>query len=258
MGIVAAINAFLRGDSIAPPAGRARIVSASYTRAMRILKALAAMMVFAGSVVAQEPVTFSTADGGVIHGQIYGAGNRAVVLAHGGRYNKESWAKQAREIADAGFRVLAFDFRGYGSSRGPGDADPMSAPVHLDVLAAVQCLRGGGAKSVAVVGASFGGGAASRAAIEAEPGEIDRLVLLAAFVDGPPEKLRTWTLFIVARHDIRGDGLVRLERIREQYAKAPGPKRLVVLDGAAHAQAIFESDQAAESMREILRFLTEP
>lgn len=225
---------------------------------MRILKTLAAMMLFAGSVAAQEPVKFPTADGGVIHGDIYGTGDRAVVLAHGGRYNKASWAKQARRIADAGFRVLAFDFRGYGSSRGPGDADPMAAPVHLDVLAAVRYLRGAGAKSVAVVGASFGGGAASRAAIEARAGEIDRLVLLAAFVDGPPEMLRTRTLFVVARDDIRGDGLVRLVRIREQYAKAPEPKRLVILEGGAHAQAIFVSDQAEELMREILRFLNEP
>jgi pimeloyl-ACP methyl ester carboxylesterase len=31
-----------------------------------------------------------------------------------GRFNKESWQKQARTFASAGFRVLAFDLRGYG------------------------------------------------------------------------------------------------------------------------------------------------
>lgn len=101
---------------------------------MRILKTLAAMILLAASLAAQEPVTFPTADGGAIHGDIYNAGDRALVLGHGRRYNKASWAMQARKIADAGFRVLAFDFRGYGSSRGPGDADPMAAPVHLGVL----------------------------------------------------------------------------------------------------------------------------
>ena len=81
------------------------------------------------------------------------------MLAHGGRFNKESWEKQARALAAAGFRALAIDFRGYGQSRGPGQADPLSAPLHLDVLAAVRYLRKTGAKSVSVVGGSMGGSA---------------------------------------------------------------------------------------------------
>jgi pimeloyl-ACP methyl ester carboxylesterase len=68
---------------------------------------------------------------------------------------KESWEKQARTLATEGFRVLALDFRGYGKSRGPGQSDPMSAPLHLDVLAAVRYLRKTGAKSVSVVGGSM-------------------------------------------------------------------------------------------------------
>ncbi|MGO8819576.1 MAG: alpha/beta fold hydrolase [Terriglobia bacterium] len=60
------------------------------------------------------------------------------MLAHGGRFNKESWGKQARTLAAARFRVLAINFRGYGQSRGPGQAQPLSAPLYLDVLAAVQ------------------------------------------------------------------------------------------------------------------------
>ena len=81
------------------------------------------LLVVVGSAYAQKTVSFSTGDGGVIYADLYGQGERAVVLAHGGRFNKESWAKQARILASAGFRVLAIDFRGYGQSRGPGDAD---------------------------------------------------------------------------------------------------------------------------------------
>lgn len=54
------------------------------------------------SVSPPEPVRFETRDGGVIHADLYGAGERGVVLAHGGRLDKESWAKQARELAAAG------------------------------------------------------------------------------------------------------------------------------------------------------------
>lgn len=207
---------------------------------------------------AQEQVSFPTSDGGEVYADLYGKGERGVVLAHGGRFNKASWEKQARTLAQAGFRVLAIDFRGYGQSRGPGQADPMSAPLHLDVLAAVRYLSGRGARSVSVVGGSMGGSAAADASIAAEPGEIERLVVLAASASGPPEKLKGRKLFIVSRDDTRGDGVVRLVRIREQYEKAPEPKELVILDGSAHAQAIFETEQGERLMREILRFLSAP
>lgn len=49
----------------------------------------------------------------------------------------------------------------------------------------------------------------------------------------------------------------RLVRIRAQYEKAPEPKELVVLEGSAHAQYIFATDQGERLMREILRFLSE-
>ena len=135
---------------------------------------------FGGRAVAAPPerVSFATQDSGLIYANLYGKGDRGVVLAHGGRFNKESWDKQAQALVKAGFRVLAIDFRGYGQSRGPGQARPMDAPLHFDVLAAVHYLRKLGAKSVAVVGGSMGGYAAGVASVEAKPGEIDRLVFV--------------------------------------------------------------------------------
>jgi hypothetical protein len=38
-----------------------------------------------------EQVSFTTQDGGLIYANRYGKGDRGVVLAHGGRFNKESW-----------------------------------------------------------------------------------------------------------------------------------------------------------------------
>jgi pimeloyl-ACP methyl ester carboxylesterase len=217
--------------------------------------AILASAVLAGLAMAQERVSFPTEDGGLVYADMYGTGDRGLVLAHGGRFNKESWAKQAREFATAGFRVLAIDFRGYGQSRGPGQADPLGAPLHLDVLAAVRYLRKAGAKTVSVVGGSMGGGAAGDASIASEPHEIDRVVMLGASPNGPAEKLKSATLFIVARDDANADG-PRLPGIRAQYEKAPEPKKLIVLDGSAHAQYLFDTDQAERVMREILQFLS--
>jgi hypothetical protein len=102
---------------------------------------------------AQERASFPTQDGGLVHADVYGKGDNGIVLAHGARFNKESWAPQARELAAAGFRVLAIDFRGYGQSKGPGQSDPLSAPLHFDVLGAVRYLQSTGSKTVSLIGA---------------------------------------------------------------------------------------------------------
>jgi hypothetical protein len=50
----------------------------------------------------------------------------------------------------------------------------------------------------------------------------------------------------------------RLPRISEHYGRAPEPKKLVVLEGSAHAQFIFDTDQGPRLIQELLRFLSEP
>ena len=223
---------------------------------MTLFPAVLAAIAFTGIASSQQLVSFRTQDGGTIYADLYGTGTRAVVLAHGGRFNKESWGPQAQKLAAAGFHVLAIDFRGYGQSSGPGQKDPMSAPLQLDVLAAVHYMKEHGAKTVFAVGGSMGGSAAADASIAA-PDEIERVVMLGAAPYGPAEKLKARTLFIVARDDTSGDG-PRLPGIREQYEKAPQPKELIVLDGSAHAQYLFQTDQGDRVMREILRFLSAP
>lgn len=222
---------------------------------MRILLGLGVVLLLVSAAGAQKTVSFAAEDGALLFGDVYGHGERGVVLAHGGRFNKESWKVQALRLEAAGYCVLAFDFRGYGKSKGPGDAAPMSAPLQLDVLAAVRYLHRNGAKTVAVIGGSMGGGAAGAASIASQPGEIDRVVFLGAYPDGPAEKLKSPSLFIVARDDASEDG-PRLPRVRAAYEKAPQPKKLIVLDGSAHAQFLFQTDHAERVMTEILQFLS--
>jgi len=207
--------------------------------------------------VAQERVSVPTEDGGLIIGDVYGEGKRGVVLAHGGRFNKESWKEQAQTLAKAGFRVLAFDFRGYGESKGPGQAEPLSAPLELDVLAAVRYLKKTGTKSVSVVGGSMGGGAGADATIAAKKGEIERLVVLGgAAGGGAPEKIKGRKLFIIAQDDVSGEG-PRLPKVQEDFRRMPEPKRMVILDGSAHAQFLFQTNQGERVMQEIVSFLNE-
>ena len=203
-----------------------------------------------GQTAASREVSFPAADGGVVWADLYGAGDRGVVLAHGVRFDKASWAKQAEVLAKAGFRVLAIDFRGYGKSHGADKSAPGGGEKYQDILAAVRYLRENGATSIAVIGASMGGGAAASALIHARPGEIDRLVLLAHVPVAEPERLTGPKLFAVAS----GDGLAA--KVKEQFEKAPEPKELLILDGSAHAQFLFETDQGERLMARILDFLS--
>jgi pimeloyl-ACP methyl ester carboxylesterase len=218
------------------------------------IRNLTAFLTLAGIATAQQRVSFPTPDGGLIYGDAYGGGERAVLLAHGGQFNRGSWAEQAPAIVAAGFRVLAIDFRGEGQSRGgtPGNAEEGR---RFDVLGAVHYLRKTGAKSVSVVGASMGGDYAAEAA-ETEPAAIDRLVLLASGAYTTVIKMKGPKLFILARDDSSDDG-PRLPKIRAQYLKASDPKELIIVDGSAHAQFLFQTDQGPRVMREILRFLSD-
>jgi pimeloyl-ACP methyl ester carboxylesterase len=230
------------------------LMATSYRTAQGIVLALGVLLM-ARPVRAQELISFAAPDGYRLQADQYGEGERAVVLVHGGRFDRNSWKPQAQVLAKSGFRVWAIDFRGYGQSQpGSHDADWKHYP---DVLAAVRYLHASGATVVSIVGASMGGDAAGDAAVEAKEGEIDRILFLAAEGGDSPEGLKGRKLFIVSRDDKSGDG-PRLPGITASYLRAPEPKRLVILDGSAHAQFIFQTDQGARLTKEILRFLTEP
>jgi pimeloyl-ACP methyl ester carboxylesterase len=196
-----------------------------------------------------EEVSFPTQDGGVVFADLYGSGDRAVVLAHGQRFDKASWKEQANRLASAGFRVAAVEFRGYGKSKGGPNSKSPQEELYMDILAGAKYLRGHGAKTVAVIGASMGGGASANAVVQGGPGAIDRLILLAPVPIQHPERIACPKLYIVAQ----GDALA--PRVREQYEKAPEPKELIVVEGSAHAQFLFTTDQGERVMSEILRYL---
>ena len=87
----------------------------------------------------------------------WGAGP-PVVLIHGWPLNADAWESQALGLAEAGFRVIAYDRRGFGRSSQPWagyDYDTLS-----DDLA--QVLDATGASDAALIGFSMGGGEVAR------------------------------------------------------------------------------------------------
>lgn len=100
-----------------------------------------------------------TEDGTDIYVKDWDGGGRPVVLIHGWPLSADSWDPQGIALANAGFRVIAYDRRGFGRSSQPWsgyDYDTFS-----DDLAAV--LKATGATNdVSLVGFSMGGGEIAR------------------------------------------------------------------------------------------------
>ncbi len=225
------------------------------------LLALAAALL-ASPLSAQRPVSFPVVDpasgkAAQIQADLYGSGHRALLLAHGGRFNKDSWQKQAAVFARAGFLVLALNFRGDhpnpDGSPGSYGSDTDNA---TDVLAAVAYLHHIGATSVSAIGGSLGGDAVGNAQAQSPAGAFNKVVFLGSDGGDNPEKLHGRKLFIVARDDSSGSG-PRLPSITRNYDQTPEPKQLIVLNGSAHAQFLFPTSEGPHLMRILLDFLSQ-
>ncbi len=99
----------------------------------------------------------NTSDKTQLYVKDWGSGP-AVILLHGWPLSADSWDDQAMAIADAGFRAIAYDRRGFGRSTQPWagyDYDTLS-----DDLAAV--IEQTGAHDATLVGFSMGGGEVAR------------------------------------------------------------------------------------------------
>ncbi len=101
--------------------------------------------------------TVITSDKTRLYVKDWGTG-RPVILLHGWPLSSDSWDDQAMAIAQAGYRAIAYDRRGFGRSTQPWtgfDYDTLA-----DDLAAV--IEQSGARDATLVGFSMGGGEVAR------------------------------------------------------------------------------------------------
>jgi non-heme chloroperoxidase len=99
----------------------------------------------------------ATHDNTKLYVKDWGSG-RPVILIHGWPLSADSWDDQAMAIAQAGFRAIAYDRRGFGRSEQPWtgyDYDTLA-----DDLAAV--IAAVGATDATIIGFSMGGGEVAR------------------------------------------------------------------------------------------------
>jgi dienelactone hydrolase len=196
-------------------------------------------------------VHFRAADGFRLAGVVYGTGNLGVVLANQTNTDLCAWVPFARLLAGRGYRALAFDFRGYGSSPGTGRLD-----YDADVAAAAKTLRREGATAIVLIGASLGGTASLVASSRIAP-PVDGVVDLSGpAVFGKLDAvaaargLRVPLIVVVAR----GDSVVA-DDLRTFRAAATAEKQLVTLSGYDHGVDLVAGSQGRRVRSLIFRFL---
>jgi dienelactone hydrolase len=201
-------------------------------------------------------VWFEAADGTRLSGVVLGQGRTGVILAHQRWFNLCSWMPFARELTEQGYRVLAFDFRGFGaSSAAKGKA---GRSLDLDVAAGVEYLRRQGVDRVVLVGASMG---ATAALMDAANGEADGGAGVAAVISisGPSrfyemdaglavKRMRVPVLFIASSEEGSYSRAARL-----LYGRAGSrSKRMVIVPGRIHGIGLLEEGANAPQIRELV------
>lgn len=202
-----------------------------------------------------EQVSFRTGDGMTLQGTLYmgeDGNDFGVVLAHMGARGADqtSWADFARLASRRGFTVLTFNFRNNRSK------------LDQDVLAAVSFLRDQGCLQVACLGASMGGTACLKAALEedlAGVGVISSLWTTGSGAVGGPlvvsrDELAQLTLpklFVTTEQD--GNGVPAA--MEEMYQTAQEPKGFQTYPGTVHGTDIFLTSAGEAFRDQLLAFL---
>ena len=196
-------------------------------------------------------IRFSASDRARLLGVSLGSGRIGVALGHESDGTLCNWMPFARILKQNGYRVLAFDFRGWGSSPGVGAA--RRGRLDLDFAAAATRLRKLGADKIVFAGASIGANAALAAGTEVTP-RASAVVSLSAVdstfssrLDGnvTVPKLTVPVLFVAAEGD-SGPA----EDARNLYSQTLAvDKQLLIVPGGAHGPSYFAApgEQPASS-----------
>lgn len=164
---------------------------------------------------------------------VWAGAEPAVILVHGAIYDAASWTPQAEAMADAGMTVISVE----------------RAAVDAILLAAEHARSELGVDKIVLVGASAGAPPVLEAASQVD--ELAGVIILAG-TGNAAELPRVPALFIAAE----GDGGAA-DRMHKMADEAPGDGRVLIVEGDAHAQAIFVAPQGDDVLAEIIGWLDE-
>jgi pimeloyl-ACP methyl ester carboxylesterase len=181
-----------------------------------------------------------------------GSGETAVVLAHGGRSDLCETLPFAKRLVAAGYRIVAFDFRGSGRS-GSSPRNPLA--LGKDLAAAVAHARAERAARVILIGSSMGGAAIvqNTSALKVEGRiSLSGTRLWPGFGINDPGglvRIRAPFLYVGSRDDWRAPREEALGIFRRIGA---ADKRIALYPGSDHGWQLVESSRFASKARTLV------
>lgn len=208
----------------------------------------------APAMKAPEVVTFTTPDDAILEGTLYGTGDVAVIFSVMGNC-KRGWENMADLVAKHGMMALTYQWRGCREAGGAVDSELRKFVD--DLRGAIQFMREQGAEKIILAGASLGGVASAKLAVETSP---NGLIIVAS-----PREIEDWNfeitlgdvnidmpkLFITAEND----SVVSMERSRELFDLVAEPKEWQTYPGTAHGTDLFETESGVAMQERILAFI---
>jgi fermentation-respiration switch protein FrsA (DUF1100 family) len=186
-----------------------------------------------------------------------------LLFFHGARVNLSGSIYRLRGFREAGFNVLAFDYRGFGKSSA---RLPSEESVYDDGEAAVKWFesRVPDRRRRILYGHSLGGPIAAEAALrgsgaaalvlESTFTSVSEMTHLSGLVTqrlDVVEKLQRLNLPVLIVHGAQDD-LVPPDMARRLYDAARGPKRLLMVEGVGHRWVAFRArDSIFAELREL-------
>jgi esterase/lipase len=194
------------------------------------------------------------ADGTALSGELYGSGKTAVIFSVMGNC-KPGWREFAQLTAAQGLMAFTYQWRGCNEFRLAHENELKNFVD--DARGAIDFVREQGAEKIILVGASLGGLASARLAIESQASGI---VVVAS-----PPGISDWgfeieaadletdipKLFITAEND----PTVPASRTLQLYNLAMEPKEWQTYPGSVHGTDLFETESGEQMQRRILEFI---
>ncbi len=192
-------------------------------------------------------VKIVTEDNIGLKGRIFGRGKVGIVLAHMYPADQNSWLSTAKKLSALNYRVLTFDFRGYGLSEGNKNIQQ----IDKDMLAAVKTLQKETEK-IYVIGASMGGITALNAAEKLDVSGVISLSAPDEFMGlktGSIKNINAPKLFLASARDGAA-----ADSARAFYERSNEPREIEIIPGNNHGTNMLK-DQNSRTFELIKNWL---
>jgi hypothetical protein len=196
---------------------------------------------------------FTTDDHVTLSGKIVGTGTTAIVLSAQDGYPAMFWEPLATQLADHGYLVMTYNYRGVTPSQGRYDTDALDH----DLRFAIEAVRAKGATKFVLMGAGAGSMVTAKVSTTATPAAM---VILSTPIswdgltvsDAEMGTITAPKLFVGGADD-RPSSVASLQWL---YDAAPQPKELLLYPGSHHGIDFFGAHETkADFLQRLFTFL---